>query len=73
MLLGLSWCADETPQHAAAQVLVFSYSCKMLGFIEELVIRAGYHYCRLDGSTPQHERQVSLHALSRRQDRRRLA
>ena len=51
------------PVHVSAQVLVFSYSCKMLGFIEELVIRTGYHYCRLDGTTPQHERQVSPSCL----------
>ncbi len=41
-----------------AQVLVFSHSVKMLNIIEQLTVRAGYHYARLDGSTKREERQA---------------
>ena len=40
------------------QVLLFCHSVKMLGYIEQMVICAGYSFCRLDGSTPPRERQV---------------
>ncbi|CAL8464574.1 g4109 [Coccomyxa elongata] len=40
------------------KVLVFSHSVKMLNIIEQLIVRAGYHYARLDGSTKREERQA---------------
>lgn len=43
-----------------AQVLVFSYSAKMLDFIQAMTDLAGYSSCRLDGSTPQKDRQVGI-------------
>ena len=48
---------DERGVHAA-QVLVFSYSCKMLDFIQAMTDMDGYASCRLDGSTHQKDRQV---------------
>lgn len=39
------------------QVLVFSGSVRMLDLIERRVVLAGYKYTRLDGKTPQGERQ----------------
>lgn len=39
------------------QVLLFCHSVKMLNIIEQLVLRAGYHFARLDGSTRQQDRQ----------------
>lgn len=41
-----------------AQVLVFSHSVKMLNIIEQLLVRAGYNYARLDGSTKREDRQA---------------
>lgn len=43
---------------ACAQVLLFSHSVKMLNIIEQLLVRAGYNYARLDGSTKREERQA---------------
>ena len=40
-----------------AQVLLFCHSVKMLNIMEQLVLRAGYHYARLDGATRQQDRQ----------------
>ena len=39
------------------KVLVFSNSVRMLNVVEVLVIHLGYSFTRLDGSTPNHERQ----------------
>ena len=39
------------------QVLLFCHSVKMLNIIEQLILRAGYHMARLDGSTRQQDRQ----------------
>ena len=41
----------------SAQVLLFCHSVKMLNIIEQLILRAGYHFARLDGSTRQQDRQ----------------
>ena len=40
---------------APAQVLLFCHSMKMLNIIEQLILRAGYNFARLDGSTRQQE------------------
>ncbi|EIE19153.1 hypothetical protein COCSUDRAFT_20093, partial [Coccomyxa subellipsoidea C-169] len=40
------------------KVLLFSHSVKMLNIIEQLLVRAGYNYARLDGSTKREERQA---------------
>ena len=42
---------------ACTQVLLFCHSVKMLNIMEQLVLRAGYHYARLDGATRQQDRQ----------------
>ncbi|EFJ05584.1 hypothetical protein SELMODRAFT_40953, partial [Selaginella moellendorffii] len=39
------------------KVLLFSYSVRMLGILEKFLIRRGYCFCRLDGSTPMNARQ----------------
>lgn len=39
------------------QVLVFSHSVKMLNILESVVLRRGYSYTRLDGSTTREDRQ----------------
>ena len=49
--------AAESPEACRVQVLVFSTSVRMLNVVEVLVIHLGYSYKRLDGSTPNHERQ----------------
>ena len=40
------------------QVLLFCHSVKMLNVIEQLILRAGYHFARLDGATRQQDRQA---------------
>lgn len=47
-----------------AQVLVFSHSVKMLNIIEQLVIRSGHNYSRLDGSTKREDRQSLCDAFN---------
>ncbi|CAK9216039.1 unnamed protein product [Sphagnum troendelagicum] len=39
------------------KVLLFSYSVKMLDILDRFMIRKGYCFCRLDGSTPMGLRQ----------------
>ncbi|CAM6043473.1 unnamed protein product [Sphagnum compactum] len=39
------------------KVLLFSYSVKMLDILDRFMIRKGYCFCRLDGSTPMGVRQ----------------
>ncbi|KAL3697794.1 hypothetical protein R1sor_011870 [Riccia sorocarpa] len=39
------------------KVLLFSYSVKMLDILDKFLIRKGYSFCRLDGSTPMSSRQ----------------
>lgn len=39
------------------QVLIFSHSVKMLNILEVVVVRRGYAYTRLDGSTCREDRQ----------------
>ena len=41
-------------------MLVFSHSVRMLDIIERLVIKTGYVYSRLDGSTKQQDRQATV-------------
>ena len=45
-------------RRASAQVLLFCHSMKMLNIIEQLILRAGYNFARLDGSTRQQDRQA---------------
>ncbi|GMH36245.1 hypothetical protein BSKO_04113 [Bryopsis sp. KO-2023] len=40
------------------KVLIFSHSVRMLGIIERVVLRNGYEFVTLDGSTPAKERQT---------------
>ncbi|RUP44327.1 P-loop containing nucleoside triphosphate hydrolase protein, partial [Jimgerdemannia flammicorona] len=39
-----------------SKVLLFSYSVRLLNMLEKLMISEGYAYCRLDGTTPVHQR-----------------
>ncbi|KAK9840685.1 hypothetical protein WJX84_004254 [Apatococcus fuscideae] len=39
------------------KVLLFSYSVKMLSIVENVVVKKGYSFLRLDGSTPTANRQ----------------
>lgn len=39
------------------QVLLFSYSVKMLSIVENVVVKKGYSFLRLDGNTPTASRQ----------------
>ena len=43
---------------ACEQVLLFCHSMKMLNIIEQLILRAGYNFARLDGGTRQQDRQT---------------
>lgn len=54
----------EIGSSALVQVLLFCHSVKMLNIIEQLVIRAGYHYARLDGSTKTQDRQAMCDAFN---------
>ncbi|XP_011085388.1 switch 2 isoform X2 [Sesamum indicum] len=39
------------------KILLFSYSVRMLDILEKFIIRKGYSFSRLDGSTPASQRQ----------------
>ncbi|KAK4420573.1 Switch 2 [Sesamum alatum] len=39
------------------KILLFSYSVRMLDILEKFIIRKGYSFSRLDGSTPTSQRQ----------------
>lgn len=49
-----------TSSALALQVLVFSHSVRMLDIIERFIIKTGYVYLRLDGSTRQQDRQAKV-------------
>ncbi|XP_023533039.1 switch 2 isoform X2 [Cucurbita pepo subsp. pepo] len=40
------------------KILLFSYSVRMLDILEKLLVRKGYSFSRLDGSTPTNSRQT---------------
>ena len=52
-LLHASW----HNRHAGPQVLLFSYSTRMLDLIGAMLMRAGHTFQRLDGATKQADRQ----------------
>uniref|UniRef100_A0A1D1YFI4 Putative DNA repair and recombination protein RAD26-like n=1 Tax=Anthurium amnicola TaxID=1678845 RepID=A0A1D1YFI4_9ARAE len=47
------------------KVLLFSYSVRMLDILEKFLIRKGYCFCRLDGSTPMSLRQSIVDDFNR--------
>ncbi|PKA52576.1 DNA repair and recombination protein RAD54 [Apostasia shenzhenica] len=47
------------------KVLLFSYSVRMLDILEKFLIRKGYCFSRLDGSTPMSSRQVLVDEFNR--------
>ena len=42
-----------------SRVLIFSQMTRVLDILEDYCSWKGYEYCRLDGSTPHEDRQVS--------------
>eukprot|EP00879_Flechtneria_rotunda_P017956 GHRR01018820.1.p1 GENE.GHRR01018820.1~~GHRR01018820.1.p1 ORF type:complete len:1037 (+),score=418.95 GHRR01018820.1:777-3887(+) len=49
-----AWSADRGANN---KVLLFSHSARCLDLLQDFVTRHGYDFVRLDGSTPQKERQ----------------
>lgn len=43
-----------------SRVLIFSQMTRMLDILEDYCYWRMYEYCRLDGSTPHEDRQVSI-------------
>ncbi|SNX82341.1 related to RAD26 - DNA repair and recombination protein [Melanopsichium pennsylvanicum] len=61
VLAGLlqQWHADGD------KVLLFSTNIRLLQFIEFFLAREGHNFLRLDGSTPQHRRQMLVNQFNR--------
>eukprot|EP00854_Cymbomonas_tetramitiformis_P026519 gene26519-32549_t len=52
------WKHQPRAKHQGDKVLIFSHSVRMLSIVERMLVRRGYIFSRLDGSTAERDRRV---------------
>jgi len=50
------------------KVLIFSQMTRMLDILQDYMVMRGYQYSRIDGSSPQQEREANIQSFNNRKD-----